>query len=121
MSRAARTIRYFAIYLACIGIVLLVVPNVLLGVFGFPATQEVWIRVLGVVVFNLGIYYWFAAVSESTAFFKASVYTRAFVFVAFLAFVLNSERAGSLYLIQSGTWGPTSSKNLSACPGNLMQ
>ena len=88
MSKAARTIRYFAIYLSFVGIVLVVAPNILLSVFGFPATQEVWIRVLGVVVFNLGIYYWFAAVSEAVAFFKASVATRTLVFVAFLVFVL---------------------------------
>jgi hypothetical protein len=88
MSKAARSIRYFAIYLFFIGIVLVMAPNVLLSVFGFPATKEVWIRVLGVVVFNIGIYYWFAAVSEATTLFKVSVYTRALVFIAFLAFVL---------------------------------
>ena len=88
MTKAARTIRYFAIYPFFIGIVLVVAPNFLLSVFGLPATQEVWIRVLGVVVFNIGVYYWFAAVSEAFAFFKASVFTRTLVFIAFLVFVL---------------------------------
>lgn len=32
-------------------------PNVLLAIFGIPATQEVWIRVVGMLVGFLGYYY----------------------------------------------------------------
>jgi len=87
MSRAAFTIKAFGVYLLALGLVLILVPNLLLALFGLPETREVWIRVLGVVVFNLGVYYWYAAKSEARPFFLASVFTRAFVLAAFVVFV----------------------------------
>ena len=83
MSRAAFTLKIFAVYLYALGLVLVVSPNLLLNTFGFPPTDEVWIRVLGLVVINLGTYYWFAAKSEARPFFVASVFTRIFVLLAF--------------------------------------
>jgi hypothetical protein len=35
------------IYLVGLGLVLLLIPNVILPLFGFPTTEEVWIRVVG--------------------------------------------------------------------------
>ena len=87
MSKAAFTIKAFAVYLVGLGALLALVPNLMLALFGFAPTSEVWIRVLGVVVFNLGWYYWYAAVSEARPFFAASVVTRAFALVAFVALV----------------------------------
>lgn len=87
MSKAAFTIKAFAVYLFVLGILLLLVPNILLLPFGFPPANEVWIRVLGVVVINLGVYYWYAAVSEAKPFFLASVFTRGFVLLAFAGLV----------------------------------
>jgi hypothetical protein len=46
----------------------------------------VWIRVAGVLGFNIGIYAWVGA--RHRPFLEASVYTRALVCVAFVAFVL---------------------------------
>ena len=88
MSRAATTIRWFAIYLGGLGLLLVLTPNFLLSTFAMPETHEPWIRVLGVVVFNLGVYYWYAAISEARPFFKATVATRTIVVVSFIAFVL---------------------------------
>ncbi|MBI3369160.1 MAG: hypothetical protein HY021_12180 [Burkholderiales bacterium] len=88
MSKAAFTIRAFGYYLLVLGVVLILIPNTLLTLSFMPATNEVWIRVVGVVVFNIGIYYLYAAKCEATAFFRGSVYTRAFVLAAFAAFAL---------------------------------
>ena len=88
MSKAAFTIKAFAVYLIALGALLALVPNLMLSLFGFAPTTEVWIRVLGVVVFNLGWYYWYAAVSEARLFFAASVVTRAFALLAFAALVV---------------------------------
>ena len=65
---------------------MLLVPNIFLAMFQIPATSEVWIRVVGVLVFNIGIYYIYAAKCEARAFFQASIYTRIFVLLAFTAF-----------------------------------
>jgi len=86
MSKAAFSSKVFAVYLFAIGPVLVFAPNVLLGLFGIAPTSEVWIRVVGVIAFNLGVYSWVAAKHENTAFLEASVYTRASVFVAFTVF-----------------------------------
>lgn len=88
MSKAAFTIRAFGIYFLILGVILMLAPNALLTLSFMPPTDEVWIRVVGLVVFNIGVYYIFAAKSEATAIFQASVYTRTLVLIAFTAFWL---------------------------------
>jgi hypothetical protein len=73
MSPAARTVQLFGIYIFSVGVILIVIPNVLLGVFGIPSTDEPWIRMLGLVLLHLAGYYLVAARNELTVFFQASV------------------------------------------------
>ncbi len=87
MSKAASTVKFFGVYLWVLGLTLMLVPNLLLGVFGMAPTAEVWIRVLGLVVFNIGVYYWYAAKSDARPFFLASVWARAAVPAVFVVFV----------------------------------
>jgi hypothetical protein len=61
--------------------------NLLLGLVRLPPTHEIWIRVLGVVVFNVGIFYQVSAELNHRALYKASVFCRFLVMAAFLAFV----------------------------------
>lgn len=49
------------IYVLLSGLSLLFIPNVLLGLFGFEPTHEIWIRVLGLLVLVLTIYYYHMA------------------------------------------------------------
>lgn len=88
MSKAAFSSKVFALYLFVIGPVLVLAPNILLGLFGIAPTSEVWIRVIGIIAVNLGVYSWVAAKHENKAFLAASVYTRSSVFVAFTAFAV---------------------------------
>lgn len=88
MSSSARSIQVFGVYIVALGFVLLLVPNLLLLLSGFPLTQEPWIRVLGVVVVALGYYYLVAASSKATAFFAATVRGRIWIFLAFIALVV---------------------------------
>ena len=85
MSRAALSLKLFACYLFALGIALVARPDLLLGLFGLETT-EVWIRVVGVLAFNIGAYYWAAAACEARTVFVASVATRALVFAAFASF-----------------------------------
>ncbi len=86
MSKSAFTIKAFGYYLIVLGAVLIIAPNLLLAIFNMPITKEVWIRVVGVLVVNIGVYYLYAAKCEAKAFFQASVYTRTFVLVSFAVF-----------------------------------
>ena len=88
MSRAAFSAKVFAVYLFVFSPVLVFAPNVLLTMFGIAPTSEVWIRVVGVIGCNLGVYAWVAARHEDKSFLQASVYTRGSVFCAFVVFVL---------------------------------
>lgn len=81
MSRAAKSVFFFGIYVISLGVFLVVAPNVLLKLFGVPETSEVWIRVVGVVVLLIGYYYVRAATNEEgmTKFFRWTIYTRSSV------------------------------------------
>lgn len=88
MSKSARSVFIFSIYMFVLGIILVVVPNVLLGLFTLPETNEVWIRVVGMLLIILAFYYFQASRSEMKKFFQWTVYGRTSVPIFFLVFVL---------------------------------
>jgi hypothetical protein len=88
MSRSAFSAKVFAVYLFFVGGMLAVVPNVLLPLFRLAPTGEVWVRILGVIAFNLGVYVWIAAKHENKPFLEASVVTRILAFAAFSTYVV---------------------------------
>ncbi|HEV2706782.1 MAG TPA: hypothetical protein VGV59_12715 [Pyrinomonadaceae bacterium] len=88
MSRAAKSLLVFGIYLCGLGLTLLLIPNLLLQAFGVPPTNEVWIRINGMLVICLSFYYVLAARSELTSFIRWTVWARLAVMVYFVAFVL---------------------------------
>jgi hypothetical protein len=59
----------------------------MLATLGLPPTDEPWLRVLGIVVFVLGLYYIQAARKEVTPFFRWTTWGRPIVLAAFIAFV----------------------------------
>ncbi|UCF09934.1 MAG: hypothetical protein JSW65_07705 [Candidatus Bipolaricaulota bacterium] len=88
MSRAARTSLIFGIYMILLGLFLLIAPNTLITFFGLPTTTDVWIRVVGMMLFLLSYYYIQAARRDLTEFFRWSVVARAAVIVFFAGFVI---------------------------------
>ena len=98
MTPLTRSLRVFAIYLGLLALALLVAPNLLLRAFALPATSEVWIRVVGMLVSFLGVYYWVGAASRFIPFFQATVLCRLTVPIVFLIFVLAGWVAWPLLL-----------------------
>lgn len=88
MSNSAKSVFVFAIYLVLLGVILLVMPNVLLDLFAYPTTDEVWIRVAGMLLVLMAFYYMQAARKELTDFFQWTVYARGSVILFFIAFVV---------------------------------
>jgi len=88
MSKSAFSMFVFGLYVAVLGIMLIVVPNFLLKVISRTSITEVWIRVVGLLLLYLGFYYTQAARKEMTDFFRWTVYLRSTVIVFFAAFVL---------------------------------
>lgn len=87
MSKAARSVLVFGVYVLIMGLTLMIVPNALLGLFRYPTSDEVWVRVVGFLAATVGYYYIVAARSELTPFFEASVRARPFLIVCFIVFV----------------------------------
>jgi hypothetical protein len=88
MTQAAKSLYVFSIYLLILGVILIVFPNTLLTLSMMPETSEVWIRVVGMLVFNLGLYYFMMAPTNHTMFLTLTVYIRASIILWFILFVL---------------------------------
>jgi hypothetical protein len=88
MTPAARSVHVFGNYLLVLSVILLVAPNSLLQLLGLPPTTEVWIRVVGMLVAFLSIYYRTAARANLTPFFVATVLVRGTVPIFLLGFIL---------------------------------
>ena len=88
MTRAARTVYIFGIYLIVMGGVLIGAPNTLLALLRVPPTTEPWIHILGVTAMSIGLFHVGAARSELRPFFQASVRTRFFAATALTALVV---------------------------------
>jgi len=98
MSPAARSIFAFGVYVVLVGIGLVSFPNPMLGPLGFPAAQEPWVRVLGVVVFVLGLYYTQAGRENAVPFFRWSVWGRFTILIGFTGLVVSGQAPVPLIL-----------------------
>jgi hypothetical protein len=109
MSRAAKSLFVFGLYLCCLGIFLLFSPNLLLRLFGAPPTNEVWIRINGMFIICLAFFYIQAARHGLTSFIRWTVWARVAVIFYLTAFVLLLGAPKALILfglvdLLSATW-----------------
>lgn len=88
MTKAARSVYVFGMYLLVLGSILTGAPNTLLVLVGLPTTNEPWVHVLGIVVMAIGILDVTSARAEQTKFFRATVAERLFVFAGFVVLAL---------------------------------
>ena len=95
---AQRSVMVFGVYLLALALALLVAPNMLLAIFGIPATQEVWIRVVGMLVGFLAYYYVRYGAGGARSFLELTIQVRLSVPVFFLAFVLLAAAPWQLML-----------------------
>lgn len=88
MNQSAKSVLVFGYYLTIVGFILLVIPNWWLGLFGMPLTDEVWIRLSGLLLMALSVYYIVAAKHNLTVIFKVTACIRSSIIFFFTAFVL---------------------------------
>ena len=86
MSQSAKSVYYFGFYLVLLGLTLILQPNLLLSTFGIPETSEVWIRVAGMLVLALSVYYIVVSKNDITVFLKVTVFVRSCIIFFFVAF-----------------------------------
>ena len=86
MKKSSTSLLVFGMYLVGMGFGLLFAPNMVLGMLGFPATDEVWTHVVGLLALVLAFYYTSAARADLRTFARWTVSTRIGVFFGFAAF-----------------------------------
>ena len=88
MNKSARSLFVFGIYMLLLGATVVLAPNLLLSLFHLPPTDEVWIRVVGVLVIFLGIYDLVAARQGLVVLIAWTVPVRLSVILFFAVFVI---------------------------------
>lgn len=87
-----------AVYVLLTGLQLIFVPNMLLAMFGFDATSEIWIKVLGIVVLSLSIVYYTVSKSGNDDVVRATMWSRLFVGIGFILLALTGQAKMALIL-----------------------
>ncbi|HTP02150.1 MAG TPA: hypothetical protein VMJ64_12320 [Anaerolineales bacterium] len=100
MSKPGLSILVFGIYLAAAGLCFIFIPNVVLPIFGFATTTEVWIRLAGLLTLILGFYFLYGVRYEDRTFFRATIFARLIFFAGVTLFVILGW--GSALLIAFG-------------------
>jgi hypothetical protein len=88
MSTVARSLVVFGWYLVGFGVLLVLAPNLVLSVFGLPPTDEVWIRVVGVLVLIIAYFNIRMGRADFRPYARLTVHARTAVLVFFVMFVL---------------------------------
>lgn len=99
MSRSALSVLVFGLYLSILALGFLIFPNTVLSLFGLLQTNEVWVRVVGMLLLGLSYYYIQMARLEFKPFFRFSAQARVLVIVFFIVFyLLDYTKVGLLVL-----------------------
>lgn len=94
MSGAAKSIFVFGIYVLVGGLGFVFMPNVLMEPLGESPVPEPWVRVVGVLMVGLALYYIMMARLNTRALFVFTVFARVWVCLAFVGLVaLGAARA----------------------------
>jgi hypothetical protein len=88
MTRAARSVFVFGIYLVCNGLILFAAPNTLLALLRLTPTTEPWIRILGIPVGVMGTFHIAAARGDVVPFFRFTVWGRPIVLLGVASLVV---------------------------------
>ena len=99
MSQSAKSVFIYGIYLTLVGLLLVLIPNVLLNLFGIEPARDVWIRLEGILLMATAVYYFIAAKYELVVILKATAFIRFSVIVFFSAFVLLELVSSSILII----------------------
>jgi hypothetical protein len=88
LGRPAKSLFVFGVYLLLLGALLVLAPNQTLAVFRIAPTNEVWIRVAGMLVLVIGTFDTLSALAELREVLRWSVPLRAAVMLFLSAFVV---------------------------------
>jgi hypothetical protein len=87
-----------ASYVIITGLQLIFVPNMLLSLFEFGETYEIWIKVLGIVILPLAFVYVAISKSGNADVVRSTVWSRLFVGAGFTLLAISGQAPLSLIL-----------------------
>jgi hypothetical protein len=87
-----------AIYVIITGLQLIFIPNMLLSMFGFEPTSEIWIKVLGIVILPLSAVYYAISKQGNEESVRATILSRGFVGIGFTLMALLGQAPMALIL-----------------------
>jgi len=88
MSRSAKSIYYFGLYVMLLGFLLVFFPNPLLRLVKIAGTNEVWIHLAGMLLLFMGFFYVMAGRADLVPFFRWTLVTRCVAAFFVIGFVL---------------------------------
>ncbi len=88
-SKKYPSLLFQTVFLAITALQLIFVPNLFLKTFGFDATTEVWIKVLGVVILALAVLYYGLSQTNNPEILRWSIYARFTAGIGFTLLVLS--------------------------------
>jgi hypothetical protein len=88
MTKTARSIFAFGVYLLPLGLLVMLAPNFFLSLFFVAPTSEVWIRVMGMLIIWLAIFYCVTGQYELRPLFIWTVRNRVATFLILGTFVV---------------------------------
>ncbi len=102
MSRTGMSVLVWGIYYILAGLGFLFIPNVVLPLFGFSTTTEVWVRVVGLLVGIIGAYYSYCARNNVEPFMRITVPGRFAFVVGAIGLVMLGLSSPSILIIAAG-------------------
>lgn len=99
MSKSAKSVFIYGIFLAIYGFMLLMFPNVLLNSLGIESTTEVWIRLAGILLMAFSVYYFLGTKNELIVIIKPTAFIRFTIIFFFTAFVVLNLVSSNIILI----------------------
>ncbi|MBK8700708.1 MAG: hypothetical protein IPN29_14695 [Saprospiraceae bacterium] len=97
MSKSAKTLFYFGIYVLLTGLSILLVPQTFVTTLGLPDIPTGWARVIGLLVVVIGSYDLVIAKENATVLIRFSVFTRLF-FALGVFFLVASQQMNTATL-----------------------
>jgi hypothetical protein len=101
MTATAKSVFYYSFYMMGMGLGLLFVPTLVLSVFGFGSTSDIWIHILGLFAFCAGMLYFYCGQTNQTSFYRISVLERITFFLGMVGIVLLLRANPLLILVGS--------------------
>lgn len=88
MKNATLSIQVFAVYIFGLGLGAILIPQQIMSFLGITPPQEVWVRILGLVVFVISLYYFSMARQRIVPFYRITTWGRWIVGLGIISFAL---------------------------------